>query len=123
MFNNSQFPMVHTSTEQCGIHRFKEYAERLAPGVEAYEKAIFGTAEDKAQFEADMDLRIDEANKWYTKETQAYRATQYNRGQLYNPRNDDRGPGSAYVKSGDTYVLKSSIKKTAKELEREGRGK
>jgi hypothetical protein len=121
VFTKDQYAQLRTNTDQGVKDVYNEYAKKLAPGLEAYEKAMFGTDADKAQFEADMGLRIDEANKWYDREVQAYRATQYNKGQISSPRND--ATGSAYVKQGDTYVKKSSIKKTYKDIEREGRGK
>ena len=79
LFTKDQYTKLLTNTDQSLSGLFEEYAKRLAPGVEAYEKAIFGTAEDKAAFKTDMDARIDEANKWYTREIQAKEVADYNR--------------------------------------------
>jgi len=109
VYDKDQYKQLRTNTNKDLKKTFEEYSQRLAPGVEAYEKAQFGTAEDKAQYKADVDARIVEANKWYDREVQTYRAKKYNAGLVYNPRNDDRGTGSNFVKQSDgTFITKAA---------------
>lgn len=47
---------------------FRQYSERLQPGLKEWEKARFGTKEDKREFRKAMDQRVAEANKWYDRQ-------------------------------------------------------
>lgn len=57
---------------------FKEYAAKVGPSMEDYEKYAFGSAEDKTAFSQLMTDRINEANKWYDTQLAASQVTKAN---------------------------------------------
>ena len=52
----------------------ERYNELLKPGIRAYEIQQFGTNAQKSQFRSDMDVRISDANKWYSRQVQQRQA-------------------------------------------------
>lgn len=90
IFTEAQRKTLHRfSAGERGINvsTYREYASRLAPGIEAYERARFGTAEDRETFEADMSTRISDANTWYERQIQEQRIRNANRARFSG---DDR---------------------------------
>ena len=52
----------------------ERYNEMLKPGIRAYEIQQFGTKAQKSQFRSDMDVRISDANQWYSRQVQQRQA-------------------------------------------------
>ena len=44
---------------------YREYAAKVAPSLEMYEKRVFGDEAAVKEYEAYVDKRIDSANEWY----------------------------------------------------------
>ena len=106
VYDKQQYSQLRTNDNKDLSGTFEEYAQRLAPGVEAYEKASFGTDADKLQYKADTDARIAEANKWYDREVQAYGVRKYNAGKVSTP--NDGPTGSDYFKEKDGTIVKKT---------------
>jgi hypothetical protein len=106
VFNPDQYALLKTNDDKQYEDLYNEYAAMLAPGIAAYEKYSFGTEADKAQYNADMDLRISQANTWYDREVQAAQIESYNAALVQSKKKDETFSSDLFKEKDGTIVKK-----------------
>ena len=66
-----------------GLTSFKEYSSMITPSLEEWEKARFGSDEDRTAFSSMLDERIEKANVWYDQKKKETTITEANTTSFY----------------------------------------